>query len=87
MLTLGLYFIQVLWAYNICIEFNPCQFVQKLSLIYLTLYIDRCILLTSLADGILFFTMIHAGSIQLLVMHYLFRIHSIREISMHVLRS
>ena len=54
MLTLGLYFIQVLWAYNICIEFNPCQFVQKLSLIYLTLYIDRCILLNSLSDGILF---------------------------------
>ena len=65
MLDLGLYLLCIIGAYKIYTEFYPWQFVQNHDEFYLTLYIDLCILLTSLLDGVIF---IH---------YYLFRVYTI----------
>ena len=54
MLDLGLYFLRVVGDYEMYTQFVPWNSVQNYHWFYLTLYIDLCLLLTSLSDGAIF---------------------------------
>ena len=54
MLIVGLYILCVVKGYNIYTYYAPWQFFRNYHQFYLTLYIDRCLWLTFLSDGVMF---------------------------------
>ena len=54
MLNLGLSFLRVLEAHKIYTEFVPWYSVRNYHSFDFTLYIDSCLFLASLSDGIIF---------------------------------
>ena len=57
MFNLEVSFLGVVGAYKIFTDCFPWIILWNYNLVYLTLYIDLCLLLTSLSDGIIFYSL------------------------------